>query len=731
MTVARGSACSLARVLLCTTAVISLFQTSLYAYAQESVSESEEDLTVVVTASRTEESVASIPGAVQVIGKKELNKALQGSSDISTALSRLVPGFSLDNQTLSGGGQSFRGRSVQILVNGAPRTTSLRRLSRALSLIDPDSIERIEVVNGASAIYGDGGTGGVINIITKTAESEGWSGDISTTVSASERDVSDSLNVTTSLGAGFKKDGASIQLNGQFKNTGDMFDGNGSRIPEDPLTGQGGGSGIEQYDLSGQFVFEGDAFDLSVYANIVKMEQDIKYNTDYTSDPVSIDYSSEYLGLSPMEDSANLSMTLNFYDLGAVGDAKLELYYNNAEKRAAYVPISAANIIEYDTVANESQTVLFAEQAGARLTIDTDLSTLYEGLQLTWGSDYSFDDISQSLPDGQDIIAPMTQHGIASFAQIKAPIGELFEVRAGVRNQLYFLDIDSFVRPGGTLLYNGVEYPLGEHTFTKAQKFYSAHVFNIGGVMHVNEATQVFAGFSQGFSVPDVGGFTRRALPANFTVDDVIDVSAIAPEAAITNSFEVGSRYTTSNLSISASAFYSTSDKGVNFDDATQEILQAEERIWGAELNVSGKITPVWGAGVVLAYAEGVWDQDGDGKLDEDLPNNRIQSPFKATLFSDYDFKNGFSVQGEAVIGSGRSGKKGTTSSGTAYDLTKLEPSVTINASGTYASQYGDFQFGVSNLFDTDQDNVTATALRDRVVLAEGRRFFLTYSKSF
>lgn len=752
---ARGAS-SLVRVLLCTIAPLTMFKTASIANAQDALEE-DNSLEVVVTASRTEEAISSIPGTVQVISGEQLQDAIAANGDLSSALARLVPGYSLDNQTLSDGGQSFRGRAAQVLVNGTPRTTELRRLSRALSLIDPESIERIEIVNGASAIYGGGATGGIINIITKTAEKEGFSGEVSTTVSASERDIQDSADITTSVAAAYLNEGTSIQLNGQFKNTGDRFDGSGDMLPEDPLTGQGGGSGIEQYNISGQATIEGEAVDLSIYANLVKMEQDIKYNTIYGSDSYPQPYNvagsdnvvvakdSPYLGLPPEEDSKNIGAKLNFYELGLLGDGQLEVYYNDAEKRAALVPFSLINPVSYFPNANESQTVLHAKQVGVRTTINTDLSDIHEGLELTWGADYSYNDISQTLPDGRDIISPMRQHGYAAFAQLATPVTDMFEVRGGLRYERFFLDIDGFIRPNALAanpLYRvlpGEDQTLilGQHTFTEASEVYSATVFNLGGVMHVTDELDLFAGFSQGFSVPDVGSFTRRAMPTgarssdDLRADGVVDVSRVAPEAMIVNNYEVGVRYNTADLTVAALAFLSTSDQGINFDDATQTVLQAEERIWGAELTARKQVNTAWGIGAMLAYQEGIWDPDNDGDLDEDLPNNRIQSPFKAVLSTDYNFGNGLALQGEAVFSSGRYGKQSASRSGRVSDLAKLKSTYTFNANASYASDYGDFRFGVTNILDAKQENTTATALRDNVVQAEGRRFFLQYSKTF
>lgn len=49
---------------------------------------------------------------------------------------------------------------------------SVRSLSRQLDSIDPFNIERIEVLSGATSVYGAGSAGGVINIITKKASGE-------------------------------------------------------------------------------------------------------------------------------------------------------------------------------------------------------------------------------------------------------------------------------------------------------------------------------------------------------------------------------------------------------------------------------------------------------------------------------------------------------------------------------------------------------------------------------
>ncbi len=79
----------------------------------------------------------------------------------------LVPSLTPSSGTTSNYGMTMRGRVVQYMIDGVPQT-GYRDGSRQLNSIQPSMIERIEVVSGATSIYGSGATGGIINIITKS-----------------------------------------------------------------------------------------------------------------------------------------------------------------------------------------------------------------------------------------------------------------------------------------------------------------------------------------------------------------------------------------------------------------------------------------------------------------------------------------------------------------------------------------------------------------------------------
>jgi iron complex outermembrane receptor protein len=686
---------------------------------------------IIVSAARSKGDLSSTPGSVQIIEGEQIAEALQSSGSLTRFLGRYVPGIAPDNGTLAGSGQTLRGRSIQVLVNGMPRNIALRNNSRSLSLIDPNSIERIEVINGASGIYGDGGTGGIVNIVTKTAAEEGLHGSVTTEFSTSEHAFIDGAHTTTSLDLSYGKGNVSTQLNGRFRTTGDMFDGDGRRLPEDPMIGQGGGSGIRQANISGQTIYEGDQFDASLYGSWVYLDQELDFFSDYSTNPVSVNKNSPYTGEPTHEDTKNISGTLNFYDL-PLGDLKLEAYFNDSEKRASFVPADkVSNPFVYSAPGKvqdpNAQSVLFAKQAGVRSTVKSDLSMIVDGALLSWGLDYAYNDVTQKLMNGRDIIAPMEQHSYAAFAQLDVPITSMLDVRAGVRHERFDLKISDFLRPAANYIHPvaGTPVPFVAAQVKGADTTYEATVFNLGAVAHVSKDLDLFANFSQGYSVPDVGAFTRRAVNTNNPNQASFDYSDIAPDAAVVNNYEIGARYDSERISAAFSAFMSTSDKGTNITSDALTMSQNKERIWGAELTFDNQITQQWNVGTLLSYTEGEWDQDGDGVMDDDLPNSRINAPFRATVYSGYDFQNGFKLYGEMLYTSERDANDGGTRQ------MKIKPTLTFNSRMSYENDFGKFQFGVENVLDRTQLNPTASGLRNTAIASEGRRIFASFRKEF
>ena len=135
---------------------------------------------VVVTAARTGSPLSTSATAITRIGAARLARIPQATL---ADLLRSVPGFAIvdfdglgfDPQLMVrgfyGGGQA---EYVIVQVNGKPVNQVMHGLVAWDALPPAASIEAVEVVRGgASSLYGDAAIGGVINIITRAADSTG------------------------------------------------------------------------------------------------------------------------------------------------------------------------------------------------------------------------------------------------------------------------------------------------------------------------------------------------------------------------------------------------------------------------------------------------------------------------------------------------------------------------------------------------------------------------------
>lgn len=139
--------------------------------------------TTVVTATRSEHNLSSVPAPVTVITAEQIKAS--GASNLLEAV-RTVPGITLNGRQVGGRKTlSIRGaedRHTLVLVNGKRISSTDDTIGHSdyqYGWVAVDQIERIEVVRGPmSALYGSEAVGGVINIITRQAQQQ-WRGSIS------------------------------------------------------------------------------------------------------------------------------------------------------------------------------------------------------------------------------------------------------------------------------------------------------------------------------------------------------------------------------------------------------------------------------------------------------------------------------------------------------------------------------------------------------------------------
>ena len=151
------------------------------AAAQAQTTEAQMLAPVVVTGARFDSNAALMPIGATIITADDIRAA--GSSDVNAAIRKIggvygrqstdgSPDFSLD---LRGFGTNSS-QNMVILLDGV--RLSENELSNALlSTIPIDTVDHIEITRGGSSVlYGDGATGGIINIVTKRPNAQAGRG---------------------------------------------------------------------------------------------------------------------------------------------------------------------------------------------------------------------------------------------------------------------------------------------------------------------------------------------------------------------------------------------------------------------------------------------------------------------------------------------------------------------------------------------------------------------------
>lgn len=656
------------------------------AQAQQGLSE------VVVSASRTPETIDQVPSSITVLSRKTIEEDMLVSSNIVDILSNRVPGLAPSTGTSSNWGQTLRGRAMLVMIDGVPQSTPLRNGAVDMRALDPDAIERIEVIKGATAIYGNGAAGGIINYITRTPrQQKALSSRTTVGTGGSLVDANNSIGARVSQMFYGKTGKFDYVVSGAYEQTGEWKDAEGDVLPPD--------YGLGETDSYNGFVKLGYDFTpvnrLQLTYNYYSSEQKTNYLPEY-GNYQNRQKSRAVLGETPGVPQgvrANQNLNLRFSGEQAFLNSRYEAdaYYQSVDNVFFWSPFFE----------NGGQSMISSEKKGARVLFSTPyrISPGIDG-DVTYGLDVLNDVTSQPLVDGRMWVPEMNMLNVAPFVQLKATLAESLIFKGGFRAEKVNISVDDY----STL--RTVNTRTGEtdnpgFAVKGGELGYNAYLFNAGLRYNKSEYFTPYASFSQGFSVADIGVMLRSAR--------VDDISKISTEAIVINNYEAGFVSRFGKLRFEGVGFVSTSELGASglYKDGAFVVMRTPERIHGFEATADAAVRENLSLGATFSYVEGKMDVNENGSFDDAgdvyLGGERI-SPPKYTAYLRYavlDSKLRFNLQYTGIGARERfdMNEKGTYN----FYQGPVEPYQLVNLSASYRlSNSTVFNVGVENLLNED-----------------------------
>ncbi|WP_285007956.1 TonB-dependent receptor [Pedobacter faecalis] len=570
---------------------------------------------VIVTAGRKPESLKDVPSSVSILTEREVKEQLNVNPSVAAILGNTIPGLGTSNNKATNAGQTLRGRQVLVLIDGIPQSTPLMNGSRDIRTLDPAVIERVEVIKGATSIYGNGSAGGIINFITKKAVADkAFSGTTSVGLNSNVAHPANTLGYRLSQGFSGTADKLSYVVNGTYNYTGVLRDAKGN------VNAQPDGLGENSlYNAFAKLSYKPNANSaVTASYNLFRSVQDADYinvTGKYGQAP-SVGQKGDDPG-EPAGTPYNHNALISYQNtaLPLASSLDLSAYYNSFVSMNRYVEQGTAWY-------GPGQTKIQSFKKGVRLTLNTPwaMGGLGQG-ELTYGLDLLNDRTNQVLTDGRVYIPDMNMLNLAPYAQFNIDLLNQFVLKAGVRHENADVKVKDFntIATGpdgaGSIAVSGGKIPYNATTFNAGLRYNRYEIFN------------PFISFSQGFAINELGRILRRATSNT--------LESIATDPIITNNYEAGFSSRLGMVNLTASYYVSTSRLGANLVDVGGFLVaqREPERIHGYEIAADVNVSEQWTAGGSYSYVEGKAEQADGTKV---YMNGLRIAPPKATAYLGY-----------------------------------------------------------------------------------------------
>ncbi|MBN3055259.1 MULTISPECIES: TonB-dependent receptor [Pectobacterium] len=687
------------------------------AYAQDDTTKKDETSgdEMVITASRSNIQQQKAPQVVTVITKEQIEQQMQVTSDSSQILSNLLPSFSPSRQKMSGSGENFRGRAPLVLIDGIPQSNPLRPTGREMHTVDYSMVERIEVIHGANATNGMGATGGVINIITRRPENGSFNQHVNVqTTLPTEKIRGETASYKTTYRVDGREDYLDYLFSIGYENQGLYLDGNNRPIGVDNT--QGDTMDSRSYDLLakvGYWLDDYQRIQLSVNRYNIKGENSYLSVPGIRAQGIP---TTSVRGTPPGEAPHNsvwtTGLTYEHHDLAGM---KLSALVFNQRYEALFGATLSdtfqdASIAPMDTLYEQSRSV--ANKYGTKLALTKD-DLLDDSLKVTIGFDTLYDKGKQDLYLTKRTYVPEMEYtNYSPFIQGEYQLLDNVTLHAGVRHEIAKLQVNDYQT---LAYYKNVMVQGGSPKFNET-------LYNAGIVYAATDSLSLFANYSEGFGMPDVG---RALRSINRTGVNLKNFDGFKP--IVTDNVETGFRFKKDRFDLEASYYQSNAKLGervVQSGDVFSSQRQ-RTRIQGVEVTAGYQINEQHKVNASYAHMEGKYDSNSDGKLDKKLNglNNVAPDRVIASWSANWNDKWSSFVQANYAF------SRSFDDAGLAFDGYLL-----MDAAVGYKLPYGRLNVAVANLLDKQYITYYSQAAQandTRYFSGRGRTVTLGYSIDF
>ncbi len=614
-----------------------------------------------VTATKTDTPLLDVPQTINVVTREQLDD--QAHHSLGDVL-RYVPGTTVGQGEGNRDQITLRGQNTtaDFFVDGVRDDV---QYFRGLYNID-----RVEILKGPYAlIFGRGGGGGIINRVQKSpvADEIFYAGQASIN-SFGAYDISTDLNAP--LGSS-----AAVRLNAAYENFNNHRDFVGGEryawnpyvavelspdwklglsyeyVNDDRVTDRGvpslAGKPIRGY--RDQFFGVPGVNRTKLEAHIAKLRLDGKLadNLAFTGTMLYGDYDKIYINVFPNGAATAQNGTVALSS------------YSDPTKRENF--IAQGNLIWDLNTGSFSHKILFGieygDQQSANARINGTLSNPIFNLATR-----VFPTVNFNIPNRNTV---SEVEFLSAYVQDQISIGEHFDIVAGLR-------YDSFDIKGVDL------FPLVDRPFARKDDKVSPR---IGLIFKPQENVSIYSSYSQSF-LPRSGD---QFLTLSTTQQN------LAPEK-FTN-YELGAKWDIRpdlNVTLAAYQLDRTNATTPNPANPLTTINIGKTRTKGAELSVTGRITPEWQVHGGYSYQDAALAGNDTVRLGQ-VPKHQ------ASLWNRYDFTGSFSAGIGIIHQSGQFAAIRTTPT-----TTRLPSFTRVDAALYYdVSQAVQVQVNVENLFDT------------------------------